>query len=1025
MQFPSVVRGLGLVSRARGEELGWAVLQPELAALASARGWSPTPIQQAGMADICAGEDRLLVAPTGSGKTLAAVLPLFNRCLVEDWPPLAILYITPLKALNRDVDRRLVEVGKEVGLGVSVRHGDTTQSERAKQVRKPPHLLVTTPETFQLMFTGHRLRALLANVRAVVVDEVHEVIAGERGWQLSIGLTRLERLAGRVVQRVGLSATVGNPDQVAEWLSPTTSAIVVTGQRGTELSVGCEPPMPEDESYALELGLSTRAYACLRRLADILSEKHPCLVFVNSRNAAETVAQRLTGISPELKIGVHHGSLATETRKQMEDDLRRGDLHGLVCTSSLELGIDVGSVRHIVQLRSPRSVDRMLQRVGRADHRLGGIGAGDLLSWEVDDISESAVIARRALAGQIEPLEWRDRPLSVAANQLILMAHSHKIMTIDSASEILSASPQFVGWRRQDTIELANILADGWLLRVVEDPHKTPWWDWGKAAWDMAHAEATKQGITLPEEMPRRNPESGEIDAIHTRLKVPIPPGLEGGWFAPAGRTREWVQNHLSMIPNRSMYRVRDSVTRRSLGNVDEAFVLSLNDSGEDEDGSKRRFVMAGRTWTIIDADPEKEELLVAPVSDHAQAPVWSGELPPTPPEVAREIGYLRGLVAQESGWSPPDFSDITVRGQLDIAGLVADTSLELEDYPLDSEALGQIFEAVNTHLEASGTVPTDRIITIERRHEAVIVNSCQGSRINEALAHLLQAMASTRTGTLGRIVVEPTRIGLQAAITPEEVVGWLMTTPPDALEGLLSVTMPNSRQVRWRFAQVAKVLGVLRSGVDPRRINLHSLVRRYRGTMVMQEVLSKLFHERMDVAGAADVLSALQNGLFKLEITPPGVLGLSSKAGKDLLLPNWSNKQVRERLEGRLMNERAVLCCLACQRTQTFRLAKYDMKKQVCLCGGRMLACAPERLRSDLEELVISTEQKERDRAMRNAEAVRRRGLEAIICLMGRGIGETTTTRILRRVQPNQRDALLEAIHNAEITYARTRRFW
>ena len=132
---------------------------------------------------LCAGEDRLLVAPTGGGKTQAAILPLLNRAIIEEWEPLAILYITPLRALNRDVDRRLKEVASEVGLRVDVRHGDTTPYQRQKQVRKPPHLLVTTPETFQLLFTGHRLREMISKVRAVIIDEVHEVIGSERGWQ--------------------------------------------------------------------------------------------------------------------------------------------------------------------------------------------------------------------------------------------------------------------------------------------------------------------------------------------------------------------------------------------------------------------------------------------------------------------------------------------------------------------------------------------------------------------------------------------------------------------------------------------------------------------------------------------------------------------------------------------------------------------------------------------------------------------------------------------------------------------------
>lgn len=1004
-------------------------MDPSLQAVVSKRGWQPTPIQEASLASLCAGEDRLLVAPTGGGKTQAAILPLLNRAVVEEWDPLAILYITPLRALNRDVDRRLKEVATEVGLRVDTRHGDTTPYQRQKQVKNPPHLLVTTPETFQLLFTGHRLREMISNVRAVVIDEVHEVVGSERGWQLSLGLARLQALVGRPIQRIGLSATVGNPKQVAAWLSPpspttrvkTLEPIIVSNLRGTELLVQSEPPVQGDEAFALELGMSNRAYANLRRVASILKNESPCLVFVNSRNTAETVAQRVQTLAPELNIGVHHGSLAAETRQEMEDDIRSGKLHGLVCTSSLELGIDVGSIRRIIQLKSPRSVDRMLQRVGRADHRLGGVGIGDILAWDADDVAESAAIARRALQGQIEGIEWRERPLAVAANQLILLAHSHKLVMIDEATKIIGKAPQFSNWKREETVELLNILADGWLLRVVDNPRESPWWEWSKLAWEKTVEYGKTKGIDLPQERPEIDKESRLPAKKYRDLKPPIPPELERGWYSPAGRTRQWVMSHLSMIPNRQKYRVRDAVTRKSLGSVDEAFVLSLNDSGEDEDGGARRFVMAGRTWTIIDADPEKEELLVAPVGDQGTAPVWSGELPPTPPEVAREIGRIRALVAEELGWIPPESAKV-----LDPAGLCSDEDLELSDLPLDKEALGLLFEEIQAHLEVAGDVPTNRLLTIENRDNAISLNICQGSRINEAIAHLLQAMASTKTGKLGRIIVEPTRIALQSGgIKPNDIIGWLMDTPPDALEALLGITMPNSRQVRWRFAQVAKIFGILRSGIDPRRINMQSLVRKYRGTAVMKEVLGKLFFERMDVEGAADVLRAIQTGLFTVKVTPPGPLGLSNRGGKDLLLPNWSNEQVRQRLEGRLMNERAVLICLVCKGAKKFRVARFPSIEARCSCGGRLLACAPERLRSDLEKRIDSPEEADQNRVQRNAEAIKRRGMDAILCLMARGVGGATANRILRQVQSGNRDNLLEAIHHAEINYARTRRFW
>ena len=207
---------------------------------------------------------------------MAGILPLFHRCLTASWPSMSILYITPLRALNRDVDRRLTELAEAVGLRVDVRHGDTTQAQRAKQTRKPPNLMVTTPETFQLMFSGKNLRAMLSTVQAVVVDEVHDLAASERGWQLGVGLSRLEALTGNPVQRLGLSATVGNPDAVAQWLSPgKAKPLITTGQRITKLTVESPMPLPEDEVGAVDAALSPKQHAAYRHLCHILRTQSP------------------------------------------------------------------------------------------------------------------------------------------------------------------------------------------------------------------------------------------------------------------------------------------------------------------------------------------------------------------------------------------------------------------------------------------------------------------------------------------------------------------------------------------------------------------------------------------------------------------------------------------------------------------------------------------------------------------------------------------------------------------------------
>ena len=1003
----------------------FSLLHEKLQKTLTARQWKPTPIQESAIPDIIDGKDRLLIAPTGSGKTLSAILPILHRCISEDWEPLSILYITPLRALNRDVDRRLQDIADSVGLRVGLRHGDTTQSERAKQVRKPPHLLVTTPETFQLMFTGKNLRGLLKTVNAVIVDEVHDLAASERGWQLSLGLARLEALSGKKVQRIGLSATVGNPTQVANWLSDTGKAIIETGKRVTEILVETEFPESEDETGGIEYAIPSRAHAIFRQVIAMIRQDAPCLLFVNSRSDAETIANRLQKMAPDLEIGVHHGSLATKTRVEMEDGLREGKVSGLVCTSSLELGIDIGLINRIIQIKSPRSVDRLLQRVGRADHRLGGIGRGNIFAWDCDELSEAAVIANRAMRGELEPVVWRNNPRTVAINQLILMAHCFKAVPIDEATMIINQAPQFDTWTRKDTIDVLEVIADNWLVKYSETPEQVPWYRWPTAIYEEAKLLEENKSVQLPAERPLFKTPDDEIESKLKNIKLKLPPKYANGWISVSGRTRDWVTNHLSMIPDKQSYKVRDSVTRRTIGSVDEAFVLSLNDSGEDEDGAVRRFVIAGRTWMIIDADPEKSELLVVPASDQAKAPQWVGELPPVPAEVAREIGKLRELIAVDLGLKGVDHS---ASNSIDRFKLLSSNSLKIDDFPINQHGLGMLSEEIGDHIEKSGSLPTDRNITIEARNDALIVNSCQGTKINETIGHLLLAMASTKSGNWGRLIIESTRIGIQASgISPEDLVGWLSDTPPDALEGLLSVTLPNSRQLRWRFAEVGKAFGIIRHGVDPRRINLQALIRKYRGTVVLQEVLDKLFFEKMDIQGAKDVLSAIQEGVITIEISAPGPIGLSRRSSKDLLLPNWDNAAVRERLKLRLENERAVLCCLKCQNVRRFRVARYETITDIgtCLkCKGRMLACAREGLLPMLKDWVSSDEEADRVRMIKNAEMVQNRGQEAILCLMGRGIGEATAQRILRKVPRNNRDGLFKAIHNAEVEYARTRRF-
>ena len=373
-------------------ESGWESLHSKVQLILEERKWTPTPIQSAAMGALLNGDDALLVAPTGSGKTESAILPIVSNTLNEGSPLSSILYITPLRALNRDVERRLPEICEPLGLTVGLRHGDTPQNERQKQSRKPPHLWITTPETLQIMLLGSRLREHLKSIQTVIIDEVHDLAASERGSQLLLGLERLDALTETRLQRIGLSATVGNPKEISRWLSRKSTVIRGDAPRETDIRVHAPEPGTEDRTLSKDWGTSAEAVASFRHVARLVEADRPALIFVNSRNAAETVALRMRSVAPDLEIGVHHGSLARETRTEMENRLQKGKIDALICTSSMELGIDVGSIKRVHQIESPRAVDRMLQRVGRAEHILGGVGRGDLIAWKSDDIAEGVVI---------------------------------------------------------------------------------------------------------------------------------------------------------------------------------------------------------------------------------------------------------------------------------------------------------------------------------------------------------------------------------------------------------------------------------------------------------------------------------------------------------------------------------------------------------------------------------------------------------------------------------------------------------
>jgi ATP-dependent helicase Lhr and Lhr-like helicase len=397
----------------------------------------PTPAQEQAWPAIAAGDNVLLSAPTGSGKTLAAFLWGLDRLVAEpgEGQSIRLVYVSPLKALSYDIERNLRAPLRGIGgdISVAIRTGDTPQRDRQAMLRKPPDVLITTPESLYLILTS-RAREMLAGAQWVIVDEIHAVAQTKRGAHLALTLERLDHAAGRPLQRIGLSATQRPLEEVGRFLvgSRRDCVLVDTGLR-KPLDLKIQVPvedMREPGAEALELDPIGAGDSATRRsiwpaiypeLLELVRSHRSTIVFVNNRRGAERLASRLNEMAEQEIARAHHGSLAREERLVVEEMLKSGELPCLVATSSLELGIDMGAVDLVLQVESPKSVTRGLQRIGRAGHGVGDVSKGRIFPKFRADLLESTVVARRMREAAIEETVVPRNPLDVLAQQIVAM----------------------------------------------------------------------------------------------------------------------------------------------------------------------------------------------------------------------------------------------------------------------------------------------------------------------------------------------------------------------------------------------------------------------------------------------------------------------------------------------------------------------------------------------------------------------------------------------------------------------------
>jgi len=545
----------------------------------------PTPVQEKTIPLVLQGKNVLVTAPTGTGKTEAVMFPIISKILERFENGfgygIQVLYVTPMRALNRDIYVRLKMICEELGISMGVRHSDTPEPERRKQAEKPPHILITTPETLQFILIAPKLRKALVNVKHVIIDEIHELVNDKRGIQLSISLERLCRIAGNF-QRIGLSATIGNIELVKNFLAGIGREIeVVKIDLPKDIEIEVHRPLPKDISKAYEIGVLPDTYARLIEIDEFIKKHKSVIVFVNTRDTAELLGSRLNKIV-NYEIGVYHGSLSREEREKLEKNLRDGITKAVIATSSLELGIDIGHIDAIIQYMSPRQVTRLIQRVGRSGHRIFQKAIGKIITTDLDDTLESIVIAKHAIKGDLEKeIEYHEKAFDVLTHQIIGILIEDKIdgkeSKIEEIYNLITKAHPYRKLSFEEFTEVLKFLEERGYIRI----------DWNNRT-------------------------------VHLRK----------------GTYKYYIDN-ASMIPDEISYTAIDIISNKSIGELDEEFISTI------EIGSK--IILSGRIWNIVSIDNKNRIVYLEPVKDITGAiPSWIGEEIPVPYEIAQEVTDLR-----------------------------------------------------------------------------------------------------------------------------------------------------------------------------------------------------------------------------------------------------------------------------------------------------------------------------------------------------------------------------------------------
>jgi ATP-dependent Lhr-like helicase len=831
----------------------------------------PTPPQSQGWLPIQRGEHTLILAPTGSGKTLAAFLWGIDQLYRDPASPslakgrqggVSLLYISPLKALNNDIERNLrvplegirdtaARLGEHLpALRVAVRTGDTPSHVRTAMWKNPPHILITTPESLFLMLTSPRARNIFPTVYTVIVDEIHTLVGTKRGTHLSLSLERLEHLAKERVQRIGLSATIKPLEEAARFLG---------GQgEGEDGILKHRPVTIVNASYKKELDLrvitvvddfsslpgTTIWPAVVPHVLNDIRQHNSTLIFCNNRRLAERTADRLNAqldaeqkeeiapgsmealapggiardrgifaIGAEGPIRAHHGSMSKEARRKMEEDLKAGRLPALVGTSSLELGIDIGAVDLVVQLQSPKSVAQGLQRVGRSGHLVGETSVGRIYATFREDLVEAAAIARGMLEGDVEPTYSPENPLDVLAQQIVAM-----------------------------------VACDEWDTRAMYDLVRRayPYRDLSERAFE-----------SVLEMLSGKYDFAGEHGSAPLRARI--------SWdrvnqrLRPLPGSRLLAMMNSGTISDTGAFGVYLTDGKTKVGELDEEFVFETRPGDV--------FLLGSHVWRALDITDDR-----VVVGDAAGAtprmPFWNGDYPYRPYELGARIGKFRREIAERIGTSRESPTELAEWLQ--------------NEYHLDKKSVLNLIAYVQRQLDAIGVMSSDQTIVVETFQDAVgeprmVIHSPFGGRVNGAWALALTSALKESVGIDVETQTSDDGILFRFPATSELPIDLVLNlTPQEARQRILR-QLPDSalfgahfRMNAARALLLPKARGRKRTPFWLQRLKAKDLlarVRKFQDFPIVAETYRDCLRDVLDLPHLEEILGKIQKG--DIRITP------------------------------------------------------------------------------------------------------------------------------------------------------------